>query len=89
MKMYIWLLAIALLLIPLVLAACSTGTSSSTPSSTTSTSASIHNIPVDHGNPVDATHQNCAMCHNGAIAPFPEDHAGRANDTCGLCHKLS
>lgn len=32
---------------------------------------------------------NCAMCHSGAmegIAAIPEDHEGRAVETCVLCH---
>ncbi len=30
---------------------------------------------------------NCTMCHNGTIAPFPANHAGRTNEMCLLCHK--
>lgn len=30
---------------------------------------------------------NCTTCHNGTIAPFPANHAGRTNETCLLCHK--
>ncbi len=34
---------------------------------------------------------NCFMCHRDGIngaAKVPADHAGRANDTCQLCHKF-
>jgi len=32
---------------------------------------------------------NCMMCHSGNmpnVAGVPADHAGRANETCGMCH---
>jgi hypothetical protein len=33
---------------------------------------------------------NCMMCHAGAmpnVPGVPEDHEGRANEACSLCHK--
>jgi hypothetical protein len=33
---------------------------------------------------------DCLLCHNtGAMRPFPEDHAGRTNDACLVCHQPS
>lgn len=31
---------------------------------------------------------DCLMCHGeGAVEPFPADHAGRTNETCLTCHE--
>ncbi len=33
---------------------------------------------------------DCLMCHaEGALKPFPADHAGRTSDTCRTCHQPS
>ncbi len=33
--------------------------------------------------------EDCLACHDaGQIKPFPEDHAGRSNDSCTMCHEL-
>ena len=33
--------------------------------------------------------EDCLACHDaGQIAAFPEDHAGRANDSCTMCHQV-
>ena len=32
--------------------------------------------------------EDCLACHDaGQIDPFPEDHAGRTNDSCLMCHE--
>ena len=32
---------------------------------------------------------DCLACHDsGQMVPFPEDHAGRTNDTCLMCHEV-
>ena len=34
--------------------------------------------------------EDCLVCHDiGQVNPFPEDHAGRANDSCTMCHQVS
>lgn len=34
--------------------------------------------------------EDCLVCHDiGQVSPFPEDHAGRANDSCTMCHQAS
>jgi hypothetical protein len=33
--------------------------------------------------------EDCLMCHDaGQMVPFPEDHAGRTNETCLTCHQI-
>jgi hypothetical protein len=33
--------------------------------------------------------EDCLACHDaGQIEPFPEDHAGRSNDSCTMCHEM-
>jgi len=33
--------------------------------------------------------EDCLACHGASqIVPFPEDHAGRQNDSCTLCHEV-
>lgn len=34
--------------------------------------------------------QDCLLCHGEkGVRPVPADHAGRANDSCTLCHKVA
>jgi hypothetical protein len=34
-------------------------------------------------------YEDCLACHDdGQMAPFPEDHAGRANESCLACHQI-
>ena len=39
--------------------------------------------------PHDVEGQNCLMCHDpqGDVRPAPQDHVGRAADTCQTCHQ--
>ncbi len=30
---------------------------------------------------------NCLMCHSSGALAVPDDHAGRTNETCTLCHQ--
>ncbi|HSJ58015.1 MAG TPA: cytochrome c3 family protein, partial [Anaerolineae bacterium] len=33
--------------------------------------------------------EDCLACHDaGQMAPFPEDHAGRENESCTMCHEV-
>ncbi|NOZ26583.1 MAG: hypothetical protein GXP39_00835 [Chloroflexi bacterium] len=44
-------------------------------------------VPIPH---VLTQRENCVLCHGqGAMKPFPTDHAGRGNETCLKCHPLT
>ncbi len=33
--------------------------------------------------------EDCLACHDtGQVVPFPDDHAGRTNDSCTMCHEM-
>ena len=57
-----------------------------------STAVSVYAFPlfqipaVPH--PVEGR-EDCLACHDaGQVVPFPEDHAGRSNDSCTMCHEM-
>lgn len=57
-----------------------------------STAVSIYGLPllqipkVPH--PLEGR-EDCLACHDtGGIEPFPDDHAGRTNDSCTMCHEM-
>jgi hypothetical protein len=42
-----------------------------------------------YGLPLLQIPEDCLACHDeGQIEPFPEDHAGRSNDSCTMCHEV-
>ncbi len=59
-----------------------------TPSLTEPGAATTTLTPVAIPHPVTGR-ENCLECHDpgGGVRPAPQDHAGRAVDTCQACHK--
>jgi hypothetical protein len=54
--------------------------------------ASVYGMPLLQDIPsvphATAGQENCLECHaSDALIPFPEDHAGRENDSCLACHQ--
>jgi hypothetical protein len=57
---------------------------------TVTTSVSATRIPANHGNPVNASYQQCRVCHETGVGEAPElpaSHVGRGNETCQGCHQ--
>jgi hypothetical protein len=66
-------------------------TAAATPTTAPAATATIAAAP---GGPPAIPHDlagrdNCLLCHdpNGGLRPAPQDHVGRANETCQACHK--
>lgn len=71
--------------------AASTPPATATPAPSTEATAAPRAAAGKITHPI-AGRENCSMCHKqGAAGPakLPDDHAGRANDSCQLCHKPS
>ncbi|MGD2040247.1 MAG: hypothetical protein PVH11_05435, partial [Anaerolineae bacterium] len=53
--------------------------------------ASVYGLPLLQIPPVPHLvegYEDCLVCHAAdEMVPFPEDHAGRGNDTCVACHE--
>ena len=87
-KKYAWLVAVVILILVPLLAACGGATPTPTPTPT----PTLTPTPTPTGGPTAMPHTlergaDCLMCHASGDLAVPADHAGRSSETCTTCHK--